>query len=206
MELLSSMTTKDYKRFHPKDRNEWRSWLEKNHKTSPGIWFTYYKKETGKPRVSYDDAVEEALCFGWIDSLPRKVDDNRSSLKFTPRKPKSVWSQLNKQRVEKLIEQKLMAEAGFASIEIAKKNGSWDTLSASDADAAGNRMPADLENAMQKNKVALANFSNFSMSVRKQFLSWIDSAKRPETRLARINQTVQMAHANKKPSAKSFKL
>ncbi len=200
------MASPDYKTYHPKTRKQWRQWLEKNHLTSSGVWFTYFKKETGKPRVSYDEAVEEALCFGWIDSLPRRLDDERTMLKFTPRKPKSVWSQLNKTRIEKLIKQKLMMPAGLASIELAKKNGSWETLTASDNAAANNQLPADLEKLFIKNKKAKENFTSFSFSIRKQFLSWLDSAKRPETREARLKQTVLMATANRKPGPQGFKL
>ncbi len=156
--------------------------------------------------MSYDESVEEALCFGWIDSLPRKLDAERSMLKFTPRKPKSVWSQLNKTRVDKLLQQGLMMPAGLASIERAKQNGSWETLTASDTDAANNKVPANLEKLLATNKKANTNFSNFSLSIRKQFLSWIDSAKRPETRAARLQQTVLMAAANTKPGPKGFKL
>lgn len=200
------MPAPEYKTFHPKTGKQWRQWLEKNHSGSPGIWFTYYKKESGKPRVSYDEAVEEALCFGWIDSLPRKLDTERSMLKFTPRKPKSVWSRLNKIRVEKLINEKRMMPAGLAAIELAKKNGSWHTLSASDEAAAGNKVPPELEKLFSRNKKADQNFQQFSLSIRKQFLYWIDSAKRPETRAARIKQTLLMAAANKKPGIKGFKL
>ncbi|OSZ79952.1 hypothetical protein CAP36_01415 [Chitinophagaceae bacterium IBVUCB2] len=200
------MSVTDYLTTHPKSRSEWRQWLKKNHSTSPGVWFTYFKKETGKPRVSYDEAVEEALCFGWIDSLPRKLDNERSMLKFTPRKPKSVWSKLNKTRIEKLIENKRMMAAGFASIELAKQNGSWDSLTASDNAAANNQLPDDLNILFAKNKKAKENFQQFSLSVRKQFLSWIDSAKRPETRTTRLKQTVLMAKANTKPGLKGFKL
>ncbi|MBL7748995.1 MAG: YdeI/OmpD-associated family protein [Chitinophagaceae bacterium] len=200
------MATPDYQTTHPKNRQQWRAWLTKNHTSSPGVWLVYYKKESGKPRMSYDESVEEALCFGWIDSLPRKLDAERSMLKFTPRKPKSVWSQLNKTRVDKLIQQGLMMPAGLASIERAKQNGSWETLTASDTDAANNKVPADLEKLLARNKKAKTNFSNFSMSIRKQFLSWIDSAKRPETRAARLQQTVLMAAANTKPGPKGFKL
>lgn len=200
------MPSAEYKQFHPKTRAEWRKWLQQNHTSSPGIWFTYYKKETGKPRVSYDEAVEEALCFGWIDSLPRKLDEERSMLKFTPRKPKSVWSELNKQRVEKLIAAKLMQPAGIATINLAKENGSWDILTNSDEAAAQNKYPADLVKLFQKNKKAHQNFDSFSRSIKKQFLSWIDSAKRPETRQARLAQTVLMAAANKKPGPAGFKL
>ena len=200
------MHVADYKTTHPKTRSQWRKWLEKNHSTSPGIWLIYYKKGTGKRKFDYADAVEEALCFGWIDSQPRKIDDERSALKFTPRKPKSVWSKLNKQRIEKLIEQKLMTFAGLDKIELAKRNGSWDTLNSSDLHADNNSMPDELKKALSKNKKALANFLAFSPSYRKRFLFWIDSAKRPETKAARIKQTFLMAATNKKPGPKGFKL
>src|SRR5258705_7199461 len=124
------MATPDYKTYHPKSRKQWRQWLEKNHTIFPGIWLIYYKKESGKRRVSYDNAVEEALCFGWIDSLPRKLDKERAMLKFTPRKKKSVWSDLNKSRVKKLILQKIMTSAGLVKIKQAKKDGSWNLLNA----------------------------------------------------------------------------
>lgn len=200
------MAGQEYKSTHPKNRKQWRQWLEKNHSSSPGVWFTYYKKETGMPRVGYEEAVEEALCFGWIDSLPRKLDEERTMLKFTPRKTKSVWSQLNKSRIEKLIANKQMMPAGLASIDLAMKNGSWDVLTASDNAARNNEMPADLLKLFAKNKNAKSNFQNFSFSIRKQFLSWIDSAKRPETRVTRLKQTVLMAAANKKPGLQGFKL
>ena len=200
------MPAPDYKTTHPKTRKQWREWLLKNHLTAPGIWFTYYKKESGKPRVSYAEAVEEALCFGWIDSLPRKLDEQRAMLKFTPRKAKSMWSKLNKIRVENLIKQKLMTAAGLEKIEQAKRNGSWDILTRSDLHIDNNSMPPDLLRALSKNKKALNNFNGFPPSYRKQFLSWIDSAKRPETRTARIKQTVLMAAANKKPGINGFVL
>lgn len=200
------MPAPEYKTTHPKTRKQWRDWLGKNHQTSPGVWFTYYKKESGKPRVHYAEAVEEALCFGWIDSLPRKLDEERTMLKFTPRKPKSVWSQLNKTRIEKLIKEKQMMPAGLNAMELAKQNGSWDTLTATDKAAENNELPADLDKALSKKSKAKENFLNFSVSVRRQFLYWIDSAKRPETRKERIKQTVLMAAANKKPGATGFKL
>jgi uncharacterized protein YdeI (YjbR/CyaY-like superfamily) len=204
LNLLMAVTT--YKSIHPKNRKAWRKWLEKEHQASPGIWLVYYKKHTGLRGLSYDEAVEEALCFGWIDSLPGKLDEVRSSLKFTPRKPKSVWSALNKKRVEQLISQGLMTPSGLASIKLAKKNGSWESLTASDEAAALNKVPPDLEKLFARNKKAGENFKAFSMSVRKQFLSWIFSAKRPETRRQRIDQTVLMSAANVKPGAQGFKL
>ena len=200
------MPASDYKKIHPKTRSQWRQWLEKNHSTSPGIWLIYYKTETGNRKFSYADAVEEALCFGWIDSLPRKLDDKRAMLKYSPRKPKSVWSKINKERIDRLIKNKMMTDAGLAKIELAKINGSWNTLNASDLHADNNTLPSDLENALSKDKTALNNFKSFSTSYRKQFLFWIDSAKRPETRQARVKQTVLMAAANRKPGANGFKI
>jgi len=196
----------DYKATHPKTRSDWRKWLEKNHATAPGIWMIYYKKETGKRKFDMAEAVEEALCFGWIDSVAQKLDDERSMQKFTPRKPKSVWSKINKHRIEKLIDQKLMTPAGLAKIEQAKENGSWDTLNASDLHTDNNSMPDDLRKALSKNKKAMANFLAFPPSYRKRFLFWIDSAKSPATKAARIKQTHLMAAANKKPGLKGFKL
>src|SRR6266498_5711606 len=116
------------KSFYAKDRKAWRNWLEKNHSKSPGIWLIYYKKSTGKTRLEYSDAVEEALCFGWIDSTSRPIDDEKYMQRFTPRKPKSGWSGLNKKRIQRMIEQGLMTSAGFEKIELAKKNGSWESL------------------------------------------------------------------------------
>jgi uncharacterized protein YdeI (YjbR/CyaY-like superfamily) len=200
------VATPDYKTVHPKTRKQWRQWLEKNYITSPGIWMIYYKKQSGKSRVRYDEAVEEALCFGWIDSLPRKLDHERAMLKFTPRKPGSVWSDLNKTRVDKLITQKIMTAAALAKIKQAKKDGSWNTLNASNFHTDNNSVPDDLQKALSKNKKAFENFNAFAASHRRRFLFWIDSAKRPETRNARIKQTVLMASANKKPGLQGFKL
>lgn len=200
------MASRDYKTTHPKSRKAWRQWLEKNHTTSPGIWMIYYKKETGKPRVGYDESVEEALCFGWIDSLPRKLDQEKAMLKFTPRKPKSVWSQLNKTRVDKLIKDRLMTPAGLTKIEQAKKDGSWDILTATDIAAENNQLPEELKKALTGNKKAMENFVKFSPGIRRQFLYWIDSARRPETKDTRMKQTVLMAAANKKPGPQGFKL
>jgi len=194
------------KSFHPKTRKAWRQWLEEHHDKLPGVWFTFYKKESGKPRVTYDEAVEEALCFGWIDSLPKKIDEHRSALKFSPRRPKSVWSELNIKRVQELIDKKLMTRVGLEKIERAKADGSWEKLSASNLQVKTGVIPADLEKALKKNKEALINFRAFSPSCKKQFLSWIDSAKRPETRTARITQTVAMSAAKKKPGVNGFQL
>jgi uncharacterized protein YdeI (YjbR/CyaY-like superfamily) len=180
--------------FHPMTRGEWRAWLMKNHDSSPGVWFVYYKKTSGKPRVTYDEAVEEGLCFGWIDSLPRKFDDERSKLLFTPRKTRSVWSKPNKVRIAKMIEQNLMTEAGLKKIAAAKKDGSWNALDDSD----NLKIPIDLAKSLKDNNDAAKNFNAFTDSVKKTILYWIASAKRTETRTARIEKTVLMAAKNKR--------
>jgi len=195
-----------YKCFHPKTRKSWRHWLQMNHSNSPGVWMIYYKKQSGKRKLDYSEAVEEALCFGWIDSAPRKLDDNRAMLKFTPRKRKSAWSQLNKTRIRKLIRHGLMTKAGMAKIKQAKRDGSWNKLTSSDSYIENNSIPKELLIALNKNKNALENFKNFSPGYRKRFLFWIDSAKREKTKEARIKQTARMALANKKPGPKGFKL
>ena len=180
--------------FTASTRQAWRDWLAENHASSPGIWFISYKKTSGKPRVSYEEAVEEALCFGWIDSKPSKLDDERYKLAFTPRKPKSVWSKPNKERVERLIAEGLMTPAGQRCIDIAKENGSWETLDNVEALI----MPTDLADALSANATAKAYFEAFSNSVKKGIYYWIESAKRPETRQKRVNETVRLAEQNKK--------
>jgi uncharacterized protein YdeI (YjbR/CyaY-like superfamily) len=192
--------------FYPKDRKAWRNWLQKNHQKSTGIWLIYYKVGKSKPRLPYNDIVEECLCFGWIDSLARKLDDERAMILITPRKPKSVWSDVNKERVERLIKNGLMTDAGLVKIETAKLNGSWDTLNASNHAANTNELPTDMVKAFKGKKAALENYKAFSPSVRRQFMFWIESAKTPETRAKRIAQTVLMSEANKKPGPQGYKL
>ena len=190
------------KSYYAKDRKAWRKWLEKNHATSDGVWLIYDKKASGKKRLEYSDAVEEALCFGWIDSTLRPLDDEKYMQRFTPRKPNSGWSALNKQRIEKMIDQDLMAKAGLEKIEEAKRNGAWEKLDHIEA----LRLPEDFEKALSKNKKAKTNFENFPQFTKKQFLYRINSARRPETRKERIKLLVKMAAANKKPSVEGFKL
>ncbi len=192
--------------YYPKNRKLWRSWLQKNYNKSSGIWLIYYKVGKSQPRLLYDDMVEEALCFGWIDSLPRKLDDERSMLLFTPRKPKSVWSDLNKVRINKLISNGSMTDAGLQKIIEAKKDGSWLILENSHKTAEINQLPQDLINAFKRKKKAFENFKAFSPSVRKQFMFWINSAKTTVTRNKRLLQTVLMSEANKKPGVEGFKL
>lgn len=176
---------------YAKDRSEWRKWLE-NHAVSSGVWLIYYKKGSGKPSVSYDEAVEEALCFGWIDSRVNALDDQRYMQFFSPRKPKSSWSKLNKQRVAQLIQNGLMTATGLEKIEAAKRDGSWNLLDAIE----DLQLSADIMAALDSNKTASDNFMAFSTSVKKNIVRWIESAKRPETRLQRIAETVTLAAQN----------
>jgi uncharacterized protein YdeI (YjbR/CyaY-like superfamily) len=177
------------------DRQAWRNWLQQNHDRSSGVWLVYYKVNSGKPSIRYSEAVKEALCFGWIDSKAKSLDDARYMQIFTPRKPKSVWSKVNKQYVEELIEQGLMTAAGLKKIEAAKRDGSWTSLDAIEALT----IPPDLEQALTANELANQHFAAFSRSTKKTILFWISSAKRSETRLKRIEQTVRAAAQNRNP-------
>jgi uncharacterized protein YdeI (YjbR/CyaY-like superfamily) len=177
---------------HPKTRAEWRAWLEQNHTRTQGVWLISYKKGTGKPRFQYDEAVEEALCFGWIDSKPNKLDEERSLLWFAPRKRGTGWSKQNKERVERLIEQGLMMPAGLAKVEAAKEDGSWNALDAIEA----LEIPPDLEEALTAYSEAKQNFEAFPRSAKRGILEWIVSAKKPETRAKRVAETAQLAAQN----------
>jgi uncharacterized protein YdeI (YjbR/CyaY-like superfamily) len=183
--------------FHAPDRQAWRDWLAQHHATADGVWFVFYKKHTGQPTLTYDEAVEEALCYGWIDSLPKSLDGERHALKFSPRKPRSVWSKLNKQRVEKLVAEGRMTPVGWAKIEAAKQDGSWNELDAVEA----MRVPDDLATALAADETAQRNFAAYSPSVKKPILYWIQSAKRPETRQARIEKAVEAARRKQNPLA-----
>jgi uncharacterized protein YdeI (YjbR/CyaY-like superfamily) len=180
--------------FIPTSRAQWRRWLAKHHLASPGVWLVYHKKASGNPTVSYADAVEEALCFGWIDSQLAPIDDHRYKQVFTPRKPGSVWSKLNKTRVDSLIAAGLMTDAGLARIHAAQADGSWATLDHVEALTT----PPDLEKALAAEPKAAMNFAAFAPSCRKAYLYWINGAKRPETREKRIAETVQYAARNVK--------
>lgn len=176
----------------PKSRAEWRAWLEKNHERQEGVWLVTYKKATGKPRLDYEEAVEEALCFGWIDSKGNKLDDERSMLWMAPRKPGTGWSRLNKQRIERLVESGLMAPSGQAKFEAARQDGSWSALDAVEA----LEIPMDLKKALRKYPEAKKYFEAFPRSVKRAILEWISTAKKPETRAKRIEETARLASEN----------
>jgi uncharacterized protein YdeI (YjbR/CyaY-like superfamily) len=186
-----------YERVEVADRGAWRRWLEANHAGAPGAWLVSYKKASGKSTISYDESVEEALCFGWIDSRPGKVDDERSMLLFTPRKPRSPWSRPNKRRIERLLDSGLMTPAGLTKIEAAKRDGSW-TLYDAVEDLI---VPADLRAALDADPDARDNFDAFGISVKKPLLWWVISAKKPETRSTRIETIVRAAREKRNPLA-----
>ncbi len=179
------------------NRNDWRKWLFKNHNTCEGVWLVYFKKHTKKPTISYDEAVEEALCFGWIDSKINRIDEERYRQVFTPRKKKSIWSLLNKKRVEKMIIEDKMTKAGMLKVEEAKKNGMWQKAYTSKIKP---EVPPDLIKTFEKNKIAKENFKNFTNSQQLRYVYWINDAKREKTRIKRIKQVVQLASQNIKPS------
>ena len=183
-----------YKQYYAKDRKAWRRWLEKNHAKAPGVWLVYYKKDSDKTRVPYADAVEEALCFGWIDSTQRPRDEESSMQLFTPRKPKSNWSRLNKERVEKLEKEGLMTDAGREKITVAKENGSWTKLD----NIENFIIPADLEKAFTRNKTAKNNFEAMSKTAKKEFLFWLDNTKKDDVRKQRVADIIKLTKQNMK--------
>jgi uncharacterized protein YdeI (YjbR/CyaY-like superfamily) len=176
-------------------REHWRNWLSENHDSQSQIWLVYYKKHTGKQSVTQAEGVEEALCFGWIDSIVKRIDDEKYMQKYTPRKDKSNWSATNKKRVEKLIKEGRMTPAGMKKVKTAKRDGSWDSLS----DVEKATVPDDLKKALTKNVRAKKNFDKFAPYQKKQYLWWLQSARRAETREKRIREIVERARQNIKP-------
>ncbi len=173
----------------PTDRGAWRAWLKENHLTSEGIWLIVSKKHSGEGGVLLADAVEEALCFGWIDGRLKAVDEKCFRLHMSRRKPASIWSKINKQRVGRLSARGLMSASGIAVVKAAKKDGSWNKLDAIDE----LRFSDDFEKALAANQLAKDNFLSFSNSAKRAILWWIESVKRPENRLNRIERAVAAA-------------
>ena len=180
---------------YAKDRDAWRAWLEEHHDTTPAIWLVHYKKGSGKPSVAYDEAVEEALCFGWIDSKVQSLDDDRYRQYYTVRKPGSVWSKANKERVARMTEATKMTDAGTRAVKAAQADGSWEFLDEIDNLV----LPDDLVSALGAVEGARETFDSFSESARKGILFWIKSAKRTATRQKRIEQTASAAARGEKP-------
>jgi uncharacterized protein YdeI (YjbR/CyaY-like superfamily) len=178
-----------------KQRQEFRDWLQEHHASETELWLLFYKKGSGKKSISNEEAVEEALCFGWINGKVRRIDAERYKQRFSPRHAKSIWAASNKKRVAKLIAEGLMTEAGMEKVEAAKANGSWTVLDKLQPDT----VPADLASALKANKRAHTNFGRFTANQRRDYLWWLNNAKRAETRRKRIEEIVRRAENNIKP-------
>jgi uncharacterized protein YdeI (YjbR/CyaY-like superfamily) len=175
-----------------KNAEEWRAWLHENHNKADRAYLIFYKVGSPYESMRWEEAVQVALCYGWIDSTVKKLDDAKRQQLFTPRKNKSVWSKINKSYVEKLIADNLMHESGLAKIEIAKQNGSWNSLDHVEESI----IPDDLQKAFDANKTAFENYNNFSFTYRKNYLYWLNHAKREETRKKRIEEIIKLCEAN----------
>jgi uncharacterized protein YdeI (YjbR/CyaY-like superfamily) len=178
------------------DSTEWRRWLEQNHDREKAVWLIIYKNNSVKHSLNYADALEVALCFGWIDGKMKSLDAEKYALRYSPRTAGSIWSRINREKAEKLIAQGKMTAAGLKTIAEAKKRGLWDG-------AYTNRhrweMPADLEQALSVNKDARDNFQQFANSYRNMYIYWVNSAKTTATRQKRLLKVVERSALNKKP-------
>ncbi len=193
--MVEYFAMKNIEDYTPKNKSDWRKWLELNHNKKEAVWLVFYKKNSPQYNLSWSESVNEALCFGWIDSTKRTIDNNSYKQYFTKRKAKSNWSRINKDKVENLIAQGLMQASGYKSIALAKENGSWILLDSVEALI----VPQDLEEALEKYNGSKIYFDKLSKSEKKILLYWIVSAKRDETRKKRILEIAVNASQNQKP-------
>jgi uncharacterized protein YdeI (YjbR/CyaY-like superfamily) len=175
-------------------RDEWRAWLTSHHVSETEVWLIYYKKHTGQPRIAYDVAVEEALCFGWIDSIVKKIDDDKFAQKFTPRRDHTNWSALNRRRLRKLIHEGRMTEIGLAKVD--------PTALTEEAPATASKskptLPRVVQLALMASPKAWENFQRLAPSYRRNYIAWIMDAKKEETRDRRLREAVKLLEQNKK--------
>lgn len=176
------------------DKDSIRAWLSENYNQSESVWLVKWKKGFGKTYISYDELVDELLCFGWVDSLPKKLDDQKTMIRISPRNPKSNWSKVNKERVHRLMKAGKMEASGTKMVALAKANGTWDFLN----DVDNLIIPDDLEAAFKKNEKAKYHFERFPNSSKRSILEWIKNAKQESTRQKRINETTDKAVKNMK--------
>jgi len=186
---------KEIELFYPANPHEWRHWLKENHISKQSVWLVYYKKKSGMPTISWSEAVDEALCFGWIDSKAKPVDEEKYIQFFSKRKAGSTWSKVNKEKVKKLIVAELMTQAGFESIERAKHTGSWTILD----DVEELIIPKDLEKEFKTKPGSKNFFLSLSKSVKKAMLQWLALAKQQETRQKRMSELAELASQKLKP-------
>lgn len=189
------MSKKDSETFCPASRAEWRTWLEKNHQSKQSVWLVYYRSSTKIPSLSWSEAVDEALCFGWIDSTKKTIDHERYMQYFSRRKPSSTWSKINKDKIAELTRKDLMTEAGFDTIKIAKQNGTWTLMD----DVEKLIIPEDLSMALNEHEGSMAFYQSQSKSIKKSLLHWVVVAKRAETRQKRVTEIAQMAAKGMRP-------
>ncbi len=189
------MPNDQIEKFYPKSKAEWRKWLSQNHQSTQAVWLIYFKMSSNTPSITWSEAVDEALCFGWIDSTKKTIDDKSYMQYFSKRKSNSTWSAVNKAKVDQLIQQKQMTKAGLESIERAKQNGTWSLMDHVEQLL----IPEDLSNSLNKQKQNMEFFQSQSKSTQKILLYWVASAKRAETRAKRISSIVESAAQKKKP-------
>jgi len=190
------MLTKMAETLYFKDRKAWRSWLKANHASSDGVWLLTYRKCAGRKGVSHHEALEEALCFGWIDSQMRKLDDIRFVQRYTPRRPGSQWSKINKDLALRLIREGRMTAGGVRKINEAKRLGFWARAYSAKK---GMRLPSDLKTALMRDERAWKNFQAFANCYKTMYIGWVKGAKQEETRTRRIATVVKRAGRNLKP-------
>ncbi len=179
-----------------KNRSEWRKWLERNNDSRNEAWLIHYRKHVDKTGLRHLEAVEEAICYGWIDGKLMKLDGEKFALRYSPRKAGSVWSKINRDTAERMIKSGEMTEAGLKKIEAAKRTGSWDKAY---TNRKRERMPSDLKAALMSNKTAWHNFKKFANTYWNMYIGWVTGAKTPETRKRRIEEVVKRSATNKKP-------
>ena len=180
-------------------RRDWRSWLEKNHETKKEAWLIFCKKHTGKPNISYDEAVEEAICLGWIDSIAKRIDDEKFTRKFTPRKPNSNWAESNKKRATKMISERKMTRAGLESVMQAKNRGGWNRAHPV---RKGLVIPGYFERALKSNEKASNSFNRLGASYKRQYIGWVNSTKKEETRKRRLTEVIRVLEKGEKLGTK----
>ena len=190
---------KNIEEFCPVDQGEWREWLSENHEKKEAVWLIFYRKKSPKYNLSWSESVDEALCFGWIDSTKKTLDEERYIQYFTKRKPKSIWSRVNKDKVDHLIAEGLMQDAGYKSIEVAKSNGAWTLMDSVEALL----VPEGLKAEFDKWPGSAEYYESLSKSAKKMLLGWIALAKREETKQKRIIEIAENAAQGQKP--KSFR-
>ena len=189
------MPEKEIETYCPKSRTDWRKWLEKNHQSKQSVWLVYYKTSTKVPSLTWSEAVDEALCFGWIDSTKKTIDKERYMQYFSKRKPDSTWSKINKDKVARLIQNNLMTKAGLDSINTAKQNGTWDIMQ----DIEELIIPEDLTIELNKYESSMDFFQSQSKSIKITMMHWVVTAKRIETRKKRIEEIARLAAKGMRP-------